>query len=80
MCIRDSLSDQPEGTIDVPIARLPGSTIARKMCIRDRNQADYYGYDNREQDLLQLGNRTKLIHLDLTLFFCGQKMCIRDRI
>lgn len=27
--VNGNLSDQPEGTIDVPIARLPGSTIAR---------------------------------------------------
>ena len=33
-----------------------------------KQQTNNNGNDDREQDLLQLGNRTKLLHLDLSLF------------
>ena len=39
----------------------------QRSCGRQK-QADNDGNNNREQDLLQLGNRTKLLHLDLPLF------------
>ena len=42
-------------------------TYQRSCRWQDQTYND--GNDDREQDLLQLGYRTKLVHLDLTLFF-----------
>ena len=39
-----------------------------------KDQADNDGDHNREEDLLQFGYRTELLHLDLPLFLGGQKL------
>ena len=46
---------------------------ADKRSRRRQEHADNDRDDDREKDLLQFGNRTKLIHMDLPLSFRGEK-------
>ena len=39
-----------------------------------KDHADNDGDNNREQDLLEFGYGTKLLHFDFTLFLCSQKL------
>ena len=41
---------------------------------RWKDHADNDGDNNREQDLLEFGYGTKLLHFDFTLFLCSQKL------
>ena len=54
--------------------RLPSISIPTRGAVVGRIIHTTMVINDREEDLLKLGYRTKLIHLDLTLFFCCKQL------
>ena len=54
--------------------RLPNISIPTRGAVVGRSRHTTMVTHNGEQDLFQFGNRTKLLHLDLPLLLCGQRL------